>query len=247
MIWKWLQAGVLEEGELSYPETGTPQGGVISPMLSNIYLHEVLDLWWQQEVQPRVRGGSFLCRFDDDFVMVFEHEEDARKVMRVLAQRFARFHLRIHPEKTRLVDFRRPERGEKGATFDFLGFRHYWGKFRKGNLVVKVRTISSRLSRKLTEIGQWCRKHRHDPVAEQCMTLSRKLHGHYTYYGRTGNYPSLRNYYTGVCRLWRKWLNRRSRKRDMNWRVFNRLLRRYPLPFPRVVHSIYARAGEPAF
>ena len=246
MIGKWLQAGVMEEGKLFYPDAGTPQGGVISPLLSNIYLHEVLDRWWKEAVQPRLRGRSFLFRYADDFVMVFEHGEDARRVMKVLAQRFARFHLTIHPEKTRLIDFRRPKPGEKGITFDFLGFRHYWGKSREGRLVVKGKTISSRLSRKLDAIGKWCQVHRHDPVVAQHATLSRKLQGHYNYYGRTGNYRSLKQYYNGVCRLWRKWLNRRSRKRDLKWSVFNKLLQRYPLPLPRVVHSIYSRTGQAA-
>ena len=177
-------------------------------------------------------------------VMVFEYEGDARRVMRVLAQRFAKFHLTIHPDKTRLVDFRRPKPGAKGDTFDFLGFRHYWGRSRKGHPTMKRKTISSRLSQKLNTVAKWCRAHRHEPVSEQQATLSRKLMGHYHYYGLTHNYRSLNSYYRGVCRIWRKWLNRRSRKRDLSWPVFNRLLKRHPLPLPRVVHSVYRRTGE---
>ncbi|NIP92131.1 MAG: group II intron reverse transcriptase/maturase [Akkermansiaceae bacterium] len=244
IIGKWLQAGVMEDGQLRYPDEGTPQGGVISPLLSNVYLHEVLDCWWEQEVQPRLSGRSDLFRFADDFVMVFEREEDARRVMQVLAQRFARYGLRIHPDKTRLVDFRRPGPGASGETFDFLGFRHYWGKSRKGRLIPKRKTASPRLSQKLNAIAKWCRAHRHDPVKQQQATLVRKLQGHYNYYGLTHNYPGLKRYYRGVCRVWRKWLNRRSRKRDLSWEAFNRLLKRYPLPLPHVVHTLYPRTGE---
>jgi group II intron reverse transcriptase/maturase len=244
IIGKWLRAGVMEDEQLYYPDAGTPQGGVVSPLLSNLYLHEVLDSWWEQEVRPRLRGRAFLFRFADDFVMVFEYEGDARRVMQVLAQRFAKFHLTIHPQKTRLVDFRRPQPGAKGNTFDFAGFRHFWGKSRKGRLIPKRKTISSRLSQKLNTVAKWCRAHRHESVAEQRATLCRKLQGHYNYYGLTHNYRSLKYYYRGVCRIWRRWLNRRSRKRDLSWPAFNRLLKRHPLPRPRVVHSIYSRTGE---
>lgn len=244
LIGKWLRAGVMEDERLYYPDAGTPQGGVISPLLSNLYLHEVLDSWWKKEVRPRLRGRGFLFRFADDFVMVFEYEADARRVMRVLAPRFAKFHLTIHPEKTRLVDFRRPKPGAQGETFDFAGFRHYWGRSRKGHLIFKRKTISSRLSQKLNGVAKWCRAHRHEPVAQQRATLSRKLMGHYNYYGLTHNYRSLKQYYRGVCRIWHKWLNRRSRKRDLSWPAFNRLLQRHPLPLPRVVHSLYRRTGE---
>ncbi len=244
IIGKWLRAGVMEDERLYYPEAGTPQGGVISPLLSNLYLHEVLDNWWENEVQPRLRGRSFMVRFADDFVMAFEYDSDARRVMTVLAQRFAKFHLTIHPEKTRMVDFRRPKPGSRGETFDFAGFRLYWGRSRKGNPTIKWKTISSRLSQKLVAVAEWCRNHRHDPVSEQRAMLSRKLHGHYNYYGVTHNYRSLKRYYRGVCRGWHKWLNRRSRKRDLSWDAFNRLLKRHPLPLPRVVHSVYGRTGE---
>jgi RNA-directed DNA polymerase len=244
LIGKWLRAGVMEEGRLYYPDAGTPQGGVISPLLSNVYLHEVLDSWWERDVRPRLWGRGSLYRFADDFVMVFEYEGDARRVMAVLAKRFAKFHLTIHPEKTRLVDFRRPKPGSKGETFDFAGFRHYWGRSRKGRLIIKRKTISARLSQKLNAIAKWCRVHRHEPVSQQRAALSRKLLGHYSYYGLTHNYRSLNYYYRGVCRIWRKWLNRRSRKRDLSWPAFNRLLSRHPLPLPRVVHSLYRRTGE---
>jgi group II intron reverse transcriptase/maturase len=244
LIGKWLNAGVMEEGELFYPEAGTPQGGVISPLLSNIYLHEVVDQWFESEVKPHLRGRSFVIRFADDFVMGFELEEDAQRVRNVLWKRCERFHLTLHPEKTRVLDFRRPGAGKKGATFDFLGFRHYWGQSHKGYPVVKRKTMDSRLTRSLKAVGQWCRGHRHEPLAEQRKALLLKLRGHYGYYGITGNAPRLQSFYRGVCRLWYKWLKRRSRKRDLTWDRFNRLLGRYALPLPRVVHSIYRATGE---
>jgi len=212
LVGKWLKAGVLEEGQILYPEDGTPQGGVISPVLSNIYLHEVLDKWFEEQIKPRLQGRAFLIRFADDFVMGFELERDARRVLEVLPKRFARFGLEIHPEKTRLVDFRRPrEHASVRATFDFLGFTHYWGKSRKGRMVVQRKTAGSRLGRALKRVDEACRKARHRPVAEQWKMLRVKLLGHYGYYGITGNGRGLSSFLHWVRRLWRKWLSRRSR------------------------------------
>ena len=244
LIGKWLNAGVMEEGELHYPESGTPQGGVISPMLSNIYLHEVLDQWYESEVQQRLAGRSFLIRFADDFVMGFEREVDAQRVLEVLGKRFERFHLKLHTDKTRIVDFRRPKAADRGATFEFLGFCHYWGRSRKGRRIVKQKTAKSRLTRSLKRIAEWCRDHRHDPLADQQRALGLKLRGHYSYFGLTGNLRSLEMFFLGVCLRWFKWLRRRSRKRDLSWDRFNRLLLRYGLPVPRVVHSVYRCMGE---
>jgi group II intron reverse transcriptase/maturase len=242
LIGKWLKAGVLEEGSVWYPDKGTPQGGVISPLLSNIYLHEILDTWFEAMVKPRLRGRAFLIRFADDFVIGFERESDARRVMEALPNRFAEFGLAIHPEKTRLISFNRPDPGDRGTgSFDFLGFTHYWGKSQKGRRIVKRKTAKSRLSRSLKAIGAWCRKNRHRPVTEQHLELNRKLRGHYGYYGITGNALSLKTFQDGVKRLWRKWLDRRSRQRDMQWERFNRLLSRYPLAPVRIVQSVYAR------
>ena len=243
LIGKWLNAGVLEQDVMRYPEAGTPQGGSISPLLSNVYLHYVLDQWFAEEVTPRLQGRGFMTRFADDVVMGFEAQEDAEKVLRVLPKRFGKYGLTIHPDKTQLVAFGRPNRakGTKPGTFDFLGFTHYWGKSRRGKWVVKSKTARQRLSRGLKRIAEWCRRNRHRPVAEQHQELCRKLRGHFAYYGITGNGPWLKKFRQGVRRIWQKWLHRRSRSStDMPWDRFMRLLERYRLPPARIVHSIYA-------
>ena len=238
---KWLKAGVMEEGTVSHPDHGTPQGGVISPLLANVYLHEVVDRWFEETVKPRLRGRAFPVRFADDMVLVFANERDARRVGEVLPKRFARFGLRLHPEKTRLLRFRRPQGqdppGQAPGTFAFLGFTHYWGRSRRGNWVVKRETATRRLSRALGDIRQWCRRNRHQALGWQQQKLTQKLRGHYAYYGISGNYRALAAFYRQVHRIWQKWLNRRSQKAHMIWERFNRLLDRYPLPRPRIVHS----------
>jgi len=249
-IGKWLNAGVMESGEVSHPDRGTPQGGVVSPLLSNLYLHEVLDLWFEHEVKPRLRGRAFEVRFADDAALVFEREEDARRVLAVLTKRFAKYGLRLHPEKTRLVDFRSPSRtgrggSQHGRSFVLLGFTHYWGRSRKGHWVVQRKTAKDRFTRAVREVGRWCRAHRHWPVPAQQRALRRKLQGHYAYYGITGNSRALARFLYEVQRLWRKWLHRRSWRGRMPWEIFHRLLTRYPLPPPRVVHSVYRSAAIP--
>ena len=249
-IGKWLNAGVMESGEVSHPERGTPQGGVVSPILSNLYLHEVLDQWFEHEVKPRLRGRVFEIRFADDAALVFERQEDAMRVLAVLAKRLAKYGLRLHPEKTRLVDFRNPSRAgrsgsQRGRSFGLLGFTHFWGRSRKGHWVVQRKTAKDRFTRALREIGRWCRSHRHWPVAAQQAALCRKLKGHYAYYGITGNARALARFLYEVGRLWRKWLNRRSWRARMTWEKFARLTTRYPLPQPRVVHSVYRRVVTP--
>jgi len=242
---KWLKAGVWEQGEWHSQSRGTPQGGVISPMLSNIYLHAVLDEWFEEEVQKRLKGAGYLVRFADDFVMIFELEQDARRVMEVLGKRLQRYGLTIHSEKTRLVEFRSPRGGNpggrpRGGTFDFLGFTHYWGKSRKGAWVVQRKTSKNRLSRSLQQIHQWCRQHRHRRIRWQHRKLSQKVQGHYAYYGITGNGRSLQAFLEGVKKSWYKWLKRRSRNRRLDWERYNQLLQHYPLPAIRIVHSVYA-------
>lgn len=239
LVGKWLRAGVMEDGEVSYSSHGTAQGGVVSPLLSNIYLHEVLDRWFVEDVEPRLSGRAFLIRFADDFVMGFEREEDARRVMEVLRKRFTRFGLTIHPTKTRLIDFRCPPREGKGESFEFLGFTHYWGRSRNGRRVVKRKTAAGKMTAALQGIRDFCRRHRHLPLAVQSAMLASKLTGHYQYYGITGNGPSLSRFQYWVERAWFKWLSRRSRKRDLTWARFRHILKRFPLPRPRVVHSIY--------
>lgn len=249
LIGKWLNAGVMEDGEMTYPEAGTPQGGVISPMLANIYLHEVLDTWFERDVRPRMRGRTYLVRYADDVVMCFEWEDDARRVEKVLAKRLGRYGLTLHPEKTRLVEFCRPDRrrlpqkcGGRPGTFDMLGFTHYWGLSRKGNRVVKKQTAPDRFSRGLKQVAKWCRKNRHKEVSQQRQALGRKLQGHYGYYGITGNFRGIHRFYEGVKRVWWKWLNRRSRRAEMPWERMTKLLERHPLPLPKIVHPYSAPA-----
>ena len=241
LIGKWLKAGVLEDGRIRRPESGTPQGGVISPLLANVFLHEVLDTWYEREVRPRLAGRSFLVRYADDFVMGFENQRDARRVLEVLPKRMGKYGLTVHPQKTRLVRFERPsgyDDDDDPESFDFLGFTHYWARSRKGNWVVKRRTAASRFARGLRTITEWCRRHRHLPLKTQQQALSRKLHGHYSYYGLTGNSPALSRYRYEVLCIWRRWLARRNNQ-GLTWEKFLRLLEHYPLPVARVVHSIY--------
>jgi group II intron reverse transcriptase/maturase len=252
LIGKWLKAGVLEDGEYSFPTTGSPQGGVISPLLANVYLHYVLDLWFEEEVVPRLKGRAFLIRYADDFVMGFACEQDARRVLDVLPKRFGKYGLTIHPTKTRLVAFRPPDRSDRAGpdpasqpgSFDLLGFTHYWGRSQKGNWVVKRRTAPSRFRRALRKIGQWFRINRHRPIPEQHQTLWQKLRGHFAYYGITGNGEALRRFRDAVVRLWRRWLMRRKRRGYIPWTQFLRLLVGYPLPPPVPVHSVCRGVGE---
>jgi group II intron reverse transcriptase/maturase len=239
IVGKWMNAGVMEKGELSYNETGTPQGGVISPLLSNIYLHEVLDSWFERDVKPRMSGQCFLVRYADDAVLCFEHRKDAERVMRVLPKRFEKYGLMVHPEKTKLIDMKRPSREfrRKRGSFTFLGFKHYWGKSLKGNWVIFRKTDNGRFSRSLRSIKEWIRENRHTTIKYMHEILSRKLLGYYGYYGISGNIRCLSNFMDEVKRIWEKWLKRRSNKRNLNWDKFQIIYKRYPLPRPRVIHS----------
>jgi RNA-directed DNA polymerase len=242
---------VMEDGCVTHPEAGTPQGGVVSPLLANIYLHEVLDCWFESEVQPRLKGRAFLIRYADDLLIGFSSEEDAHRVKEVLPKRFGRYGLTLHPEKTRLVPFR-PKRGKlrpgeltpEPGSFDFLGFTHYWGLSRKGSWVIKRKTAKGRLGRALQRVAEWCRRVLHRPVKEQHQELSRKLRGHYAYYGLTGNAASLSRFYHEVTKSWRRWLARRS-QRGMDWERFNRMMKTFALPTPVVIHSYQRHAAKP--
>jgi len=259
LIGKWLNAGVLESGNVSYPETGTPpegqvrrcsgrtwQGGVISPILANVFLHEVVDVWFEQQVKPRLKGRACLIRYADDMVMVFAREDDARRVLDVLPKRFEKYGLTLHPEKTRLVQFNRPRpndrkggpRGPRAGTFDLLGFTHYWGKTRRGGWAVKRKTAADRFSRALRAIALWCRTNRHLKVREQWQALCRKVKGHFGYYGITGNREALDDFRYHVKRVWRKWLSRRSQTAHVAWDRFALLEQRYPLPPARLVRPL---------
>lgn len=238
LIGKCLHVGVLDGEEFSEPEGGTVQGSVLSPLLGNVYLHHVLDLWFERDVQPRLQGKAYLIRYADDFVIGFEREDDARRVMEVLGRRFERYGLRLHPDKTRLLPFERPDGGAsegKGpATFDFLGFTHFWRKSRTGRWMPGLKTRTARLRRAIKAVADFCRSHRHEPVKEQHASLKRRIVGHFNYFGVNGNLRSLALLVRGAERVWHKWLSRRSQRAHLSWERFRDLLRDFPLPRPRI-------------
>jgi RNA-directed DNA polymerase len=252
LIGKWLNAGVMEDGGVSYPDAGSPQGGVVSPLLSNVFLHYVLDLWFEQEVRPRLHRPACLIRYADDVVIGFRDHHDAQRVMDVLPKRLGKYGLTTHPDKTRLVPFRSPSLTADGpsgqarpGTFNLLGFTHYWGRSQRGYWVIKLKTASDRFSRAVRSIDSWCRDHRHWSLREQQQKLSEKLRGHYAYYGVTGNSAALARFLFAVKTCWRKWLYRRNRLRSLTWAVYYRLLQRYPLAPVRTLRSIFTRAAKP--
>jgi len=252
LIDKWLTAGVLEGEQLHRSADGTPQGGVISPLLANLFLHHGLDEWFVRDVVPRMTRRVALVRYADDAVLVFEDLRDACRVAAVLPKRFAKYGLLLHPAKTRLVDFRfqRPH-GERhpathATTFDFLGFTHVWGQSRRGKHVVYQRTAKERYRRSLRRVYEYCRAARHRPLSEQQARLTRMMNGHFAYYGITGNGKRVRWYANQVDRIWYRWLARRSRSGSGGWRRYAAVRSRYPLPPPRIVHSYVAvAASEP--
>jgi group II intron reverse transcriptase/maturase len=234
LIGKCLHVGVFDGDEYSEPEEGTVQGSVLSPVLGNIYLHHVLDGWFERDVVPRIRGRARLIRYADDAVIGFENEADAWKVLGALKKRFARYGLRLHPEKTRVVPFVRPDRttknGKARATFDFLGFTHYWRRARSGRWMPWVRTRTARLRRFIGAVADWCRSHRHQSVKEQHAALTQRIAGHFNYFGVNGNVPCLQHVLRACTVVWHKWLNRRSQRASKTWDEFNDLLQRHPLP-----------------
>lgn len=241
LIGKWLKAGVLEDGCVTHPESGSPQGGVVSPVLANAYLHEVLDTWFERTVKPRLKGRASLIRYADDAVLVFEREDDARRVLDVLPKRFGKYGLTLHPEKTRLVPFPGPRTGApaglrdgRPGTFDFLGFTHYWGRTLRGNWAVKRKTARDRLRRSLRSVANWCRENRHLSIKAQWSALAAKLRGHFAYYGITGNSASLGVFRYHARRAWHEWLSRRSQRARIPWERFADLEQRYPLPPARL-------------
>jgi len=240
LIGMWLHVGVVEGDRITNQEIGTPQGAPISPILANIFLHTVLDEWFQKEVRTRMNGSCFLARFADDFVMGLNLKSDAERVYRVLPKRFERFGLRIHPEKSRMVQFSRPywKQGKGPGSFAFLGFTHYWGKMLSGGWTIKRKTQGKRLSRFLSGIGDWCKENLHEPMAKQYGILSAKLRGHYQYYGVRGNFKMLEVAYEGTRVKWKKWLSRRNSKDRMGWEKFAAQVEGiFDLPKPRIVHA----------
>lgn len=237
LVGKWLRAGALDEGVMTHPTQGTPQGGVISPLLANIYLHHVVDNWWITEVRPRLRGHAFMVRYADDLVLVFKKRSDALRVLDVLPRRLGRFGLSLHPDKTRLVDFRRPSRGgahPRPGSFDFLGFTLFWAWSYRKRWVLKAKTAKSRLRRALRAMNMWMKRQRHRPLGWQARELGHKMRGHYAYYGIRGNVRAIWAYHNEVLCLWKKWLSRRSQRAWLTWPTFKRTLARYPLPRPRI-------------
>jgi group II intron reverse transcriptase/maturase len=242
LIGKWLRAGVMEDGDLYHPDSGVVQGGVISPVLANIFLHHVLDEWFEREVQPRLRGRSFLTRFADDWIIGCEVEADAQRLMAVLPKRFARFSLSLHPEKTKLIEFGKPrlhkDSGSGNGTFDFLGLTHYWTRSRRGYWVIHRRTARKRLRRTKKALWRWCRASRHLPLKDQHRMLCQKLRGHFQYYGIRGNYRLLMDVRQHAEKAWRYWLSRRSHKSAISWEKFQKLKAVFGLPIPKIVHQI---------
>jgi group II intron reverse transcriptase/maturase len=243
LISKWLKAGYMSSGQLTRSTEGTPQGGIISPLLANIYLHEVLDKWFVEQVQPMLKHESFIVRYADDFILGFHKEQDARRVMKVLSQRFQKYGLKIHPEKTRLVRFKHPQYGPDGQseTFDFLGFNHHWARNQNGKYVVRRKTAKSRMARSLKAINQWCRLNRHRKMSEQIEAMKKKLRGHYAYYGIRGNHKCLTNFRYHAMYIWYCWLCRRTRNcagiKGRFSAFSDKAAYLYKIEYPRILHS----------
>ena len=245
LIGKCLHVGVLDGEEFYKPYEGTVQGSIISPLLGNVYLHYVLDEWFEEVVKPRLADHARLIRYADDFVIGFRSKEDAERVLAVLGKRMARFGLTLHPEKTRLVPFRRPRgrQNDESETFDFLGFTIYWQKSRKGSWIVGMKTRKASLRRAISSLGDWCRRHRHMSRKEQHAALSRKLRGHYQYFGVNGNMRSMQKVLHRAKRAWYKWLKRRSQRSKLTWKRFEGYWKVYPLPPPRIKVTIWGGAS----
>lgn len=248
LVRKCLHVGVLDGQEFAKPDEGTAQGSVISPLFGNVYLHYVLDHWFECDIKPRLKGHARLIRYADDFVIGFEREDDAVRVLEVLKKRMAKYGLTLHPDKTRLIPFTRPPAGQSkraGArAFDFLGFTVYWCKTRRGSWRLGMKTRKARIRKAIQAIGDWCRSQRHRPLGEQHAALTRRLRGHYSYFGVNGNMRSLQLVWRQATRLWFKWLRRRSQRGNrLTWRRFSAYLQAYPLLKPRITVRVWARAS----
>lgn len=237
MIDKWLKAGILEGEQVTYPEEGSPQGGLISPLLSNVYLHYALDVWFSEQIQPLLAGASAIVRYADDFVLCFRNKSDAEKVMAVLPKRFRKYNLELHPDKTKIVNLN-SKRGEGDRGFDFLGFTHYLSESRKGKRVLKRKTSRKKLTLAVNKTQDWIKSNRHRKLKEIIYELNRKLIGHYAYYGITFNSRGVYGYYFQVMRILQKWLNRRGGKCIWSWERYCKLIFEWmPLSRPKIYHS----------
>ena len=247
IIIKFLKAGIIEQGEYYDTEKGTPQGGVLSPMLANIFLHYVLDLWFERIEKERINGYTEIVRYADDFIITAQTKQQALQILQDLKERLKKFSLELSKEKTRIIEFGRfaqensRNRGKrKPDTFDFLGLTHYCSKSRKGNFLLKVKTSCKKMNNRIKELNQWLKSIRNRAKIKVIWKLlSAKLQGHYNYYGISGNSRSIQTYYYQVIRLTFKWLNRRSQKQSFNWWEFMEYLTRYPLPKPALVVNMY--------
>lgn len=234
LIKKWLKAGVLDtDGKVLRPEGGTPQGGIISPVLANVYLHYALDLWFVRVFQRSCHGAAFLVRYADDFVCGFGREEEAQRFYRELEERLRKFGLELAKDKTRVIPFSRYRQGE--TSFDFLGFEYRWGSDRQGQARVQLRTARKKFRNSIKRVAEWCKQNRHRQVREQFQLLNAKLRGYYNYYGVRGNFASLNEFYQLVQQLHLKWLNRRSQRPSYNWAGYRLLKQHFALARPRIV------------
>jgi len=235
LIRKWLKAGILEtDGKVIHPDTGTPQGGIVSPVLANIYLHYALDMWFEYEVKPYCHGQAYLCRYADDFVCAFQYEWEAKRFYEMVGQRLAAVNLQLAEDKTRTLFFSRFQKKDK-TYFEFLGFEFRWGKSRFGKTILKKRTSRKKLRKSIADFALWCKENRHTKMSTLFNDVNSKLRGYYNYYGLCGNYDSLNTFYYFAKQNLFKWLNRRSQKKSYNWRGFNDLMRQFRLERPRIV------------
>jgi group II intron reverse transcriptase/maturase len=234
LIRRWLKAGILDtDGMVIHPVTGTPQGGIVSPILANVYLHYVLDVWFNETVRAHCKGRAYLCRYADDFVCAFEYDTDAQRYYEALSKRLAKFGLEVAPEKTNILPFSRSSK----SRFDFLGFEFYWDKGRKGYNVLKRRTSRKKYKAALASFSQWCKKHCRLPITLLFIKLNQKLRGYWNYYGIRGNYESMSDYYYHIRFILFKYLNRRSQRKSYNWKGFNEVLEYFRIAKPHICHD----------
>jgi group II intron reverse transcriptase/maturase len=237
LIRKWLRAGIMEEdGKVIHPQTGTPQGGIISPVLANIYLHYVVDLWFERVIRPRQQGRCRMIRYADDFVACFERRHEAEAFEKALPERLAKFGLEVAKDKTKTLRFGR-NGGPHNGRFDFLGFEFYWEPDRQGQPRVKRRTATKKWLAGTQRMRQWIKEHRHLKQRLLLEQLKAKLRGTWNYYGLIGNYRRMKLFYEATRQALYKWLNRRSQRRSYHWRTFNRLWNRFQMPSPRIVEK----------
>lgn len=239
LIKKWLDAGIMEaDGKILHPITGTQQGGVISPILANIYLHYALDLWFEKVFKPGCEGEAYLCRFADDFICAIQYKSDAERLYRELGKRLAEFGLELAMEKTRIISFT-PFRKQEGTSFEFLGFEYRWGVSHKGKSIIKRRTTRKKLRKSLASFTAWCKENRSKRLWRLFQELNAKLRGYYNYYGIIGNTSGIEEFYQQAIRILYKWLNRRSQRRSYKWEEFNKVLERYQVLTPRITERSY--------